>query len=236
MSYIHLLATNFMLSHTIDGIAKKKYGVCPWMLQFSNHEKAEHQFRGYQVPEVMPGSGPYLTGPPKLNAAGEMEFAAAFRGSGSSLVMNSKDFPRDFVGVAAGGRYDVVVTSFFIDTAQNIIECINTIKYVLKNDGVWINVGPLLWNTYENGPGGRRVGGIDADEDQRARQHPMDKCVGEEWSGKLELALDEVERVVQMMGLCFHRKEYVNVAGYMMDDESMMQTAYKLAFWVVKTC
>ena len=42
--------------------------------------------------------------------------------------------------------FDVIVTSFFIDTG-NIIEYLDVIKYILKPDGVWINMGPLHYHS-----------------------------------------------------------------------------------------
>ena len=45
--------------------------------------------------------------------------------------------------------YDGVVTSFFIDTANNIIEFIEIIYNILNKDGIWINVGPLLYHFHE---------------------------------------------------------------------------------------
>jgi SAM-dependent methyltransferase len=45
------------------------------------------------------------------------------------------------------GHYDALVTCFFIDTAHNIYEYLDTIKGLLKPmTGVWINVGPVQWH------------------------------------------------------------------------------------------
>ena len=45
--------------------------------------------------------------------------------------------------------YDGIATSFFLDTANNIIEFIEIIYNILKKDGIWINVGPLLYHFHE---------------------------------------------------------------------------------------
>ena len=45
--------------------------------------------------------------------------------------------------------YDGVVTSFFLDTANNIIEFIDIIYNILNDGGIWINVGPLLYHFHE---------------------------------------------------------------------------------------
>jgi len=47
------------------------------------------------------------------------------------------------------GEWDSVITCFFIDTAKNIIEYIETIYEILTGGGVWINFGPLLYHYAE---------------------------------------------------------------------------------------
>jgi len=45
------------------------------------------------------------------------------------------------------GQFDTVVTCFFIDTATNIYEYLETIHELLRPGiGVWINVGPVQWH------------------------------------------------------------------------------------------
>ena len=41
------------------------------------------------------------------------------------------------------GKWDAVVTCFFIDTAKNIVDYLETIYKILKKGGVWINAGKL---------------------------------------------------------------------------------------------
>ena len=42
-------------------------------------------------------------------------------------------------------QFDCVCTLYFIDTAYNIVDYIKGIKKVLKEGGLWINLGPLHW-------------------------------------------------------------------------------------------
>ena len=51
-----------------------------------------------------------------------------------SIYKNIKDY------------YDCVITCYFIDTAENIIEYIDIIYNVLKKGGIWINFGPLSYH------------------------------------------------------------------------------------------
>ena len=44
---------------------------------------------------------------------------------------------------------DAVLTCFFLDTAKNIFQYIETIAACLKPGGCWINLGPLLYHFEE---------------------------------------------------------------------------------------
>lgn len=47
----------------------------------------------------------------------------------------------------SGDQYDVIVTLFFMDTAENIFTYLDNIDRLLKPGGIWINLGPLKWGT-----------------------------------------------------------------------------------------
>ena len=57
------------------------------------------------------------------------------------------DFTRVFNRHSEKGKYDVVATLFFIDTARNLISYFETIHSLLKKGGLWINFGPLLYGS-----------------------------------------------------------------------------------------
>jgi carnosine N-methyltransferase len=42
-----------------------------------------------------------------------------------------------------------VATCFFIDTAHNVVEYLQTIYAILKKGGIWVNIGPLLYHYSE---------------------------------------------------------------------------------------
>lgn len=64
---------------------------------------------------------------------------------GDSLLIEG-DFTTSFPA-SEHGKYDAVATLFFIDTARNIVEYLETIYNLLKPIGTWINVGPLLYGS-----------------------------------------------------------------------------------------
>lgn len=45
------------------------------------------------------------------------------------------------------GRFDIIVTHYFIDTARNLMAYFDTIHRLLPPGGKWINFGPLLYGT-----------------------------------------------------------------------------------------
>ena len=72
-------------------------------------------------------------------------------------IMNRNDFgklniiPGDFIlsYKDKSNCYDGVITSFFLDTANNIIQFIEIIYNILKKGGIWINIGPLLYHFHD---------------------------------------------------------------------------------------
>jgi len=62
-----------------------------------------------------------------------------------SVLLVEGDFNNAFND--QGGHYDIIVTHFFIDTARNLISYFDTIQFLLKPGGKWVNFGPLLYGT-----------------------------------------------------------------------------------------
>ncbi len=56
------------------------------------------------------------------------------------------DFVEIYSQIMYKANFQSVVTCFFIDTASSIYEYILVIRNVLKDGGVWVNVGPLQWH------------------------------------------------------------------------------------------
>ncbi|KAK5094981.1 hypothetical protein LTS08_008377 [Lithohypha guttulata] len=61
----------------------------------------------------------------------------------SQVLLVEGDFTRVFKKSPA--KFDAIVTLFFIDTARNLMNYLETIKQLLKPGGLWINSGPLLY-------------------------------------------------------------------------------------------
>mmetsp|Transcript_34815 Transcript_34815/g.84135 ORF Transcript_34815/g.84135 Transcript_34815/m.84135 type:complete len:544 (-) Transcript_34815:15-1646(-) len=68
-----------------------------------------------------------------------------------NLSFTVGDFVSTYSQHAKQNQYDVIATSFFIDTATNIYEYVFIMKHLLDNDSVespaiWVNCGPVQWH------------------------------------------------------------------------------------------
>lgn len=225
ISYHQLLASHFILSHSACAPALDLY---PWALSFSNHFARDHQMERVVVPDVPPATilseMPFTAPLPSLNSASLQR---------EHLNINAADFTAFYGDTNHEAVFDAVTTVFFLDTAPNLLRYIETVRHCLKPGGIWINVGPLLWNCLENGPGGRREG--DADDDEACKARQCERSTEEKGSlRKLEFTEEEVLLLLERYGFAIERHERCGEAGYIRDRRSMLQNVYQLSHWVAR--
>ena len=65
-----------------------------------------------------------------------------------NLTYTVGDFSSTYSHKSKHGLYNVIATSFFMDTATNIYEYIFIMKHLLKKDhtSIWVNCGPVQWH------------------------------------------------------------------------------------------
>ena len=72
------------------------------------------------------------------------------KGEKPNLSFTVGDFVSTYSQQAKRSQYDVIATSFFIDTATNIYEYVFIMKHLLDSDAqspsIWINCGPVQWH------------------------------------------------------------------------------------------
>jgi hypothetical protein len=204
ISYHQLLASNWVLNHT-EGPAK--HALHPFALHFSNLQSRAQQLRQIMIPDVHPG----LTMQEMANAGHRF----------GTMSMSAADFTVLYTQPNNQEAFDAVTTVFFIDTAPNLIRYIETIRHCLKPNGLWINVGPLLWH-FENGH-------------SRNDSHAEGEGSGIGEPGNVELSEDEVFSLVERMGFSLERRPGDRQAcGYIQDPASMLQNLYQPSHWVAR--
>ncbi|KAI9010630.1 N2227-like protein [Hyaloraphidium curvatum] len=120
-SFFMLLASNFVLNKCSEA---EQFTIYPWIHSLSNCLKPEDVLRGVSVPDVLPGD---------LLETVDFSMAAG-------------DFVEVYGSPAQAGKWDCVMTCFFLDTAKNVVEYVEIINKCLVQGGLWINLGPLLYH------------------------------------------------------------------------------------------
>ncbi|CAG2169284.1 unnamed protein product [Oppiella nova] len=117
-SLFMLFTSNFILNKCKHRDLHTFY---PWAQHFTNNVRSAHQLTPVSFPDTDPGDLPP-----------ELDFSMA---AGNFIEIYTE-----------ADSWDCVSTSFFIDTATNVIDYIETIHHILKPGGIWVNIGPLLWH------------------------------------------------------------------------------------------
>jgi len=173
-SYFMLITGNYILNMTKD---VNQYTIYPYLHQISNVINTNDQFCAINIPDVSPVSLPE-------NA--DFSYAAG-----------------DWLEVFAGQKdsWDCVVTCFFLDTANNVIQFVEHIRNILKPGGRWINLGPLLYH-YADMP----------------------------YEQSIELSYEELVHVIKQYGFVLE-VEKMQETTYTNNPRAMMKVVFNAAFF-----
>ncbi|XP_051114876.1 uncharacterized protein LOC127240317 isoform X2 [Andrographis paniculata] len=181
-SYYMMICSSFILNHCE---VAEEWTIYPWIHSNCNSISDDDQLRPVSIPDIHPASAGITEG----------------------FSMCGGDFVEVYSDQSQVGVWDAVVTCFFIDTAHNIVEYIEIISKILKDGGVWINLGPLLYHFAD----------MYNHEDEMS----------------IELSLEHVKRVAYNYGFAME-KESTIATTYTTNPRSMMQNRYYAAFWTMR--
>ncbi|KAJ6741574.1 CARNOSINE N-METHYLTRANSFERASE [Salix viminalis] len=181
-SYYMMICSSFILNQTETA---GEWTIYPWIHSNCNSLSDSDQLRPVSIPDIHPASAGITEG----------------------FSMCGGDFVEVYSDPSHVGVWDAVVTCFFIDTAHNIIEYIEIISRILKDGGVWINLGPLLYHFAD--------------------------MYGQEDEMSIELSLEDVKRVVLNYGFEVEKESTIETT-YTTNPRSMMQNRYFAAFWTMR--
>ncbi|CAI7611539.1 unnamed protein product [Penicillium manginii] len=211
ISYHQLLASSWVLNHTAG---PAKHAVHPFALHFSNLKSRQQQLRSVAIPDTHPGTA--------------IHEAATTGQPIGSMSMSAADFVVLYKQPEQEASFDAVATVFFIDTAPNLIRYIEAIRHCLKPNGLWVNVGPLLWH-FDDGHLGQGQG-----QAQGHGQGKEDTDAGIGEPGNVELTEEEVLALVRRMGFEVEARAGDRFCGYIQDGDSMLQNLYRPGHWVAR--
>ncbi|KAH9449839.1 hypothetical protein Pst134EA_019732 [Puccinia striiformis f. sp. tritici] len=181
VSYPMLLASNLVLNHSesID-----QWSIYPFIHSFSNLSCIDHLLKQVKFPDVLV---------PEVSNRQDFGISVG-------------EFTEIFASSNEHEKWDAIVTCFFLDTAQNIVEYIRRIHQILKSNGIWINLGPTLWH-YESS------------------SNPRDLSI--------ELDVCEIKELCKKIGFDFEvDSEKVIETTYAGNPHINLQQVYKASYWV----
>ncbi|XP_059618383.1 carnosine N-methyltransferase [Phlebotomus argentipes] len=174
-SYFMLIASNFILNRCTYA---DQYELHPWIHQYVNNSRRDDQIRAVRFPDVSP-----IQAPPS-----------------GTFNMVAGDFLQVYNDWNA---WDCVATCFFIDCANNVVEFVERIYRILRPEGIWVNLGPLLY-------------------------HYSD-ILNE---GSIEPTYEDLQSVIETVGFKFLRNETGVRTKYSQNPRSMQQSEYLSVFFV----
>lgn len=181
-SYYMMICSSYILNYTQN---VGEWTIYPWIHSNSNSLSDSDQLRPVSIPDILPASAGITEG----------------------FSMCGGDFVEVYSDPSQKGVWDAVVTCFFIDTAHNIVEYIEIISRILKDGGVWINLGPLLYHFAD--------------------------MYGQEDEMSIELCLEDVKRIAFHYGFQVEKEKTIETT-YTTNPRSMMQNRYYAAFWTMR--
>lgn len=215
VSYHMLLACMYLFGGGPQGVPQTLH---PWALSFSNHVSRQHQLQSVTVPDL------HLKSPIKVGhhtCASSTEQQIMFKRGGFVEMYGTEE---------EADKFSALVTCYFIDTAPNFLEYVNTAWNCLEPGGIWINIGPLLWNIDENGPAGNDEGDSDGWESWGAGQERSSFA-----GATLEPTAQEVLKILRAKNFTVEQaSDRVGASTYVGNRSSLLQYTYDMAFWVAR--
>ncbi|KAJ9675902.1 hypothetical protein PVL29_024730 [Vitis rotundifolia] len=173
-SYYMMICSSFILNNAQTA---EEWTIYPWIHSNCNSLSDNDQLRSVLIPDIHPASAGITEG----------------------FSMCGGDFVEVYSDPSQIGVWDAVVTCFFIDTAHNIVEYIEIISRILKDGGVWINFGPLLYHFAD--------------------------MYGQEDEMSIELSLEDVKKVALHYGFQMEKERTIETT-YTTNPRSMMQVRF----------
>ena len=216
-SYYMLFGASFLLNCCSE---KRPYEIVPYWHSPLNHLSREDQYRSVTIPDESPGD--------HVN-----EFKP-----GSSMAMCAGDFCEVYGKPEYQSHFDAVACCFFLDTAKNILDYLDTIRFCLKKGGTLTSIGPLLWHWVDHsdqlGFGASPLNKIDETSEKKGggqKNHDDDDDVEDEDEDiSIEVSLEDLIAFAEELGFRLDVKRHPLACPYATDRKSMHRTVYDCAF------
>ena len=175
-----LIASNFILNKCRQSEA---FTIHPFVHQMNNVLHSSHQLKAVKFPDQDPSDIPP-----------DVPFS-----------MTAGNFVDIYSAPEYANHFQCIVSCFFIDTAHNIVQYIETMHGALEENGIWINLGPLLYHFSDV-----------ADEDS------------------IEPCFEFVRDIILSYGFQFLEEREDVPCFYTQNPDSMLSYVYRCVFFVAR--
>jgi carnosine N-methyltransferase len=204
-SYYMLFGSSFLLNCCSE---KRPFEIVPYWHSPLNHLSQKDQYRSIVVPDESP-----------------CDHMDAFK-PGSSMAMCAGDFCEVYGSPEYESHFDAVACCFFLDTAKNIFDYLETIRFCLKKGGTLTSIGPLLWHWVEHSDNnfGRRLGTSENYDVNDVNDDEQEEDLS------VEVSLEDLVAFCRALGFRLDQKSHPLSCPYATDRLSMHRTVYDCAF------
>ena len=210
-----LLASDFILNGGCS--PKRAFDLYPYLTETCNL----HSYKDLVTPVMVPDCDPLdmllapTNGGNEERINDEMPDFSMAAGEFNSIYRNEHEL----------GQWDGVASCFFLDTAPVVVEYLQTIHGMLREGGLLVNFGPLLWhfNCAPMRPG-------ETPECYRSRLSHLDP----RYLDSIDMTYDDIREVLHNVGFDILEQTTGHTAYYTANPRSMKKTEYSCVYFVAK--
>lgn len=223
VSYHMLLVGQFILD---GGLKKEQVLIYPYVHIFSHQLNRHEQLKKVFVPDI-----------DIADEIGGNDLMSMVAGSFIDLygpninIKQSESYSNtpEIRGIRASNRAskDIVITNFFIDTASNILDYLETINHCLKPNGFWINFGPFMYH-FESDPQTELTADFDSFSGELSgiKDAPLKG---------LELSHEDLLEVARKKFNFRTIKVETHIpSAYGMNEQNISMLGYQCSFWILQ--
>ncbi|GMM30793.1 S-adenosylmethionine-dependent methyltransferase [Martiniozyma asiatica (nom. inval.)] len=239
ISYHMLLNSNYILNFNF---CCNQWMICPFLNKSSHLSKRTDQLRQVYFPDIMPSDlTEIIQNNPILNEKGlNVDDLMSIVAGGFEDLYGPPNLPKITETYSDNpesgnfrlqnkGRFKIVATCFFLDTANNIIDYIRTIDNCLSEDGYWINFGPLLWHFEDDD----NIYLMKQFKYNQGKEEEEEINIPMPMQG-LELSREDLFTLIENMGFEFIERESDIETSYGSNDVALGGWKYKAEFWICR--
>ena len=209
--------SKFVLSSKFTDM-KQNYQIYPWIHSSSNKTSIESSTRQINFPDLNQQAFEKVSDKNLLSMhCGN--FLQIFNKDGKCCDDDQRN-----------QKFPIVITCWFIDTARNLIEYLETIYNLLPEKGVWLNIGPLYYHFEKENR--VNLGNLNDQGTKRKITSPFYPDEKLKSFGSVEFTLEQVIEIIGKIGFEFKIRPEKKRLRYSLDEESMMKTFFDGYFWV----